>query len=45
MAVFDGYQRSGGTYCLKIEAISSSETLVTTYKTIRHYHPEDNNPI
>jgi hypothetical protein len=27
-----------------MEAISSSETLVTTYKTTRHHNPEDHDP-
>jgi hypothetical protein len=34
-----GYQRFGGTY-MKMEAIGSSETLVTTYKTTRRHNLE-----
>jgi hypothetical protein len=30
-----------GTSALKMEAICSSETLVSTYNTARRYNPED----
>jgi hypothetical protein len=35
---------SSGTSTLKTEAISSYETLVTTYKTTLRNNPEDHNP-
>jgi hypothetical protein len=46
-----GYEYFGGMYhlhlrvevTLKMEAVRSSETLVTTYKTAWHHNPEDHN--
>jgi hypothetical protein len=35
------YRRFGGTYCLKMETVCSSQTLVSTFKSTRRHNPED----
>jgi hypothetical protein len=42
-SLIDGYQRFVLVYTLKIQAILSSEILVTTYKTTRRRNTEDHN--
>jgi hypothetical protein len=39
-----GYRSFGGMWGLKMEAVCSSESSVTTHKTIRRHKPEDHTP-